>query len=87
MAEQVNPLKPLFKDIANAIREKDGTTELIPHASDFPARIRAIPSGGGGGGWIDVLEKSDPLISEYGGSVIIAEDNALAVDSVEIEVV
>jgi len=43
MAEQ-NPLKPLFKDIANAIREKDGTTELIPSAEDFPDRIRAISS-------------------------------------------
>ena len=30
--------------IANAIREKDGTTEPIP-ANDFPARIRAIKTG------------------------------------------
>lgn len=30
--------------IADAIREKDGTTEPIP-ANDFPARIRAIPTG------------------------------------------
>lgn len=34
-----------LKAIADAIREKDGTTALIP-ANDFPARIRAIPSGG-----------------------------------------
>lgn len=32
--------------IANAIREKDGTTEPIP-ANDFPARIRAIKTGSG----------------------------------------
>lgn len=30
--------------IADAIREKDGTTAPIP-ANDFPARIRAIPTG------------------------------------------
>lgn len=39
-------LTELFTDIANAIREKDGTTEAIV-ASTFPARIRAIPAGGG----------------------------------------
>lgn len=38
-------LKPLFKDIAGAIREKDGTTEEIK-AADFPGRILAIPAGG-----------------------------------------
>ena len=45
MAEQQNPLKPLFKDIADAIREKDGSAEPIP-AEMFPERIRSIPSGG-----------------------------------------
>lgn len=35
-----------LKAIADAIREKDGTTEPIP-ANTFPERIRAIPSGGG----------------------------------------
>ena len=34
-------------DIADAIREKDGTSSPIL-ASDFAERIRAIPSGGGG---------------------------------------
>lgn len=38
-------LQQLFTDIADAIREKDGTTETI-QASTFPARISAIPSGG-----------------------------------------
>jgi hypothetical protein len=45
MAEQQNPLKPLFKDIADAIREKDGSAEPIP-AEMFPERMRSIPSGG-----------------------------------------
>lgn len=35
----------LFDDIADAIREKDETTDPIV-ADTFPARIRAIPSGG-----------------------------------------
>lgn len=43
MAEQTNPLKPLFTDIAAAIREKDESTEKIP-ADTFPERIRAISS-------------------------------------------
>lgn len=38
-------LSQLFTDIADAIREVDGTTETI-QASTFPARISAIPSGG-----------------------------------------
>lgn len=36
-----------LKAIADAIREKDGSTEPIP-ANKFPARIRGIPAGGGG---------------------------------------
>lgn len=40
-------LTDLFGDIADAIREKDGTTAEIV-ASTFPARIRAIPTGIGG---------------------------------------
>ena len=39
-------LTELFTDIANAIREKDGTTEAIV-ANSFPARIRALPASGG----------------------------------------
>lgn len=37
----------LFEDIADAIREQDETADPIV-ADTFPARIRAIPSGGGG---------------------------------------
>ncbi len=36
-------LRPLFSDIANAIREKDGSTGTIP-AETFPDRIRGIQS-------------------------------------------
>lgn len=39
-------LTDLFSDIADAIREKDGTTDDIV-ASDFPDRIRAIQIGSG----------------------------------------
>lgn len=38
-------LAPLFDDIADAIRYKDGTTAEIV-ANTFPARIRGIPAGG-----------------------------------------
>lgn len=38
-------LADLFNDIADAIREKDGTTAEIV-ANTFPARIRGIPAGG-----------------------------------------
>lgn len=37
-------LSNLFTNIANAIREKDGTSELIP-AENFPSRILEINSG------------------------------------------
>lgn len=36
-------LRPLFRDIAAALREKEGSGEPIP-ARDFPRRIRALPS-------------------------------------------
>ncbi|MCM1416673.1 MAG: hypothetical protein NC430_12220 [bacterium] len=47
----------LFKDTCDAIREKDGTTALIPH-QQIPDRIRAIHMGEGGGG--DVVASSFP---------------------------
>ena len=40
-------LTSLFDDIADAIRAKDGTSAEIV-ADDFPTRIAAIPTGGGG---------------------------------------
>lgn len=41
-------LSNLFNGIADAIREKDGTSEKIM-ALAFPERIRSIPTSGGGG--------------------------------------
>lgn len=38
----------IFKDIADAIREKEGTTELMT-LQQMPQRIRNIETGGGGG--------------------------------------
>lgn len=42
-------VKQLFTAICDAIRYKDGSSELIPH-QEIPARIEAIPQEGGGGG-------------------------------------
>ena len=47
--------KTKLKEIADAIREKDGTTEQIV-ANDFAIRIRALPSGKYN---LDVVEESD----------------------------
>lgn len=49
MPNQHSTLTGLFTDIASAIREKDGSTSPIV-ADAFPSAIRAIPTGGGGGG-------------------------------------
>lgn len=40
-------LTDFFTQIADSIRSKDGTTDVIK-ATDFPQRILDIPSGGGG---------------------------------------
>lgn len=48
-----------FKDIADAIRYKDGTTAPIV-ANDFPARIRAIPTGGLPGGIYEITLTANP---------------------------
>lgn len=48
-------LKPLFKDIADAIREKGGATGPIV-AENFPARIRALPGGAVYGAPLDPVE-------------------------------
>ena len=47
MAKNDN-LKDFLTDVANAIREKKGTTDLI-NPQDFSAEIASIKSGGGGG--------------------------------------
>ena len=48
-------LKPLLKDIADAIREKDGSASAIV-ANDFPERIRAIPTASKLGTPLDPVE-------------------------------
>lgn len=42
-----NELRTLFQDIADAIKDKTGSTDTIKPA-EFPAKIAAIPAGGGG---------------------------------------
>lgn len=50
-------LQELFQSIADAIRKKDGTTEKItPY--NFPARIDAIPTGGGSGKEKELIDRS-----------------------------
>ena len=51
MAKNDN-LKDFLTDVANAIREKKGTTDLI-NPQDFSAEIASIETGGGGGGGAD----------------------------------
>ena len=68
-----------FADIANAIREKDGTTAPIK-ALDFAARIRSLSAGGGGGGYISVLEGYDGNYVVYKGSVRLPEFAAVFCD-------
>lgn len=67
MANQHSTLTGLFSDIADAIREKDGSSASIV-ADAFPTAIRAIPSGGGG----DDIAASilDGTISEYTNSTV-----------------
>lgn len=48
-------LSTLFTGIADAIREKDGSTEPIV-ANDFPARIQAIPTGSQPGTPLDPVQ-------------------------------
>ena len=57
-------LTTLFSDIADAIRGKDGTSATI-QASTFPARITAIPSGGGG--TVNVSLSGDLSYTDYNG--------------------
>lgn len=47
MAKNDN-LKDFLTDVANAIREKEGSSEPI-NPQDFSSRIQAIQTGGGGG--------------------------------------
>lgn len=59
--------------IADAIREKDGTTALIL-ADDFPARIRAIPAGGGSDFAVPLVVSTDAgaLIAAVNGGITVS---------------
>ena len=57
-------LETLFNDIAAAIHEKDGKTDGIA-AKDFPARIRAIPTGIGGVQLESIEITAPPLKTNY----------------------
>lgn len=60
-----------FTEIANAIREKDGTTAPI-RALDFANRIRAI-SGGGGSCGISILDEYNSDFVIYKGHIRLPE--------------
>lgn len=57
-------LTDLFSNIADAIREKDGTTAEIT-ANDFPDRIRAIPTDIGGVRLESISITAPPLKTNY----------------------
>lgn len=54
----VDEKQTILQDIANAIREKDGTTETMTFR-EMPDRVRAIPSGGGGVNKINLMLRND----------------------------
>lgn len=71
-----NNIQDFLTDVADAIREKKGTTDLI-NPQDFSNEIASIEVGGGGGIhigstepndddsiWIDITEKTPPSINE-----------------------
>lgn len=74
MAKNDN-VKDFCKDIADAIREKKGTSELI-NPQDFSAEIKSISGGGGsegGGEWryyrIEIKQMTEALVQFYGANV------------------
>lgn len=85
----VTDLTTLFSDIADAIRGKDGTSSAIV-AEDFPTRISAIPSGGGGGpvnvtitGVIDYLNYKgvwDGVLSPSNTDISVTISNATSAE-------
>ena len=62
-----NNLKDFLTDVADAIREKEGSTGLI-NPQEFSERIRAIETGGGGGA-VAVVEK-DVNFRDYDGTIL-----------------
>lgn len=72
-----------LRAIADAIREKDATTQPIP-AQDFAARILAIPAGGGGSDYaIPLVVDAEPgttVTAALGDTVLtaVADENGTA---------
>lgn len=66
-------LGDFLTDIANSIRTKTGTTELI-NAQDFSDKILSIQTGGGGGttlkNLLDATKSADYLFYEYQGTSV-----------------
>ena len=61
-----------LRAIADAIREKDGTTEPIP-ADTFPNRIRAIPAGGMPENMFTIaVESSNPEMGTVSGGGMVS---------------
>ena len=65
MAKNDN-LTDFLADVANAIREKKGTTDLI-NPQDFSAEIASIETGGGGGA---VVTEKDVNFRDYDGTLL-----------------
>lgn len=63
-----NNLTDYLTDLANAIREKKGTTDPI-NPQDFSAEIASIETGGGGGGGEAVAE-NDVNFRDYDGTIV-----------------
>lgn len=59
-------LTEFLQNIANAIREKKGTTELI-NAQNFANEISSLESEGGSIGWIDDAPQKDINFYDYDG--------------------
>lgn len=62
-----NNLTDFLTDVANAIRDKKGTTDLI-NPQDFSAEIASIETGGGGGA--AVVAESDVNFRDYDGTIL-----------------
>ena len=66
-----NNLKDFLTDVADAIREKEGSTGLI-NPQDFSAKIRAIETGGGGEG----VAENDVNLRDYDGTIVYSYSKA-----------
>lgn len=72
-------LKPLFQDIANAIREKDGSTGKIV-AEAFPSAIRALDTNGlPDGTYTITLAASDPAGGTVSGGGVASAGMSITV--------